>query len=333
MLRIAFDDMIGVFSAVLQSRGMSEEDAKLCASLVATASLEGVYTHGANRFPVMIKNIDEGRVDVHARCEKTGGFGALERWDGKSGVGPLNAYACMNRTIHLAKEHGIGCVALSNTTHWMRPGTYGLMAAEADCIGILWTNTIPLMPAWGSKETKVGNNPLVLAVPAKDGPILVDTAMSLFSYGKLETYIREDRPLPIEGGFDEEGKLTRDANAIMKSMRPLPIGFWKGTSLAFALDLIAASLSGGRTTRSVATLGYEHEVSQVFIAINLSAFDDRARIEEEIAQSIADLKASIPLDPAVPVRFPGEHRLKTIKENKELGIPVDDRVWEHINSL
>lgn len=333
MLRVSFEDMVETFAGILQRRGMPGEEANLCATLVAEASLEGAYTHGANRFPVMVRNIDEGRIDVLAHCERIGGFGALERWDGRCGVGNLNAHSCMKRAIALAKEHTIGCVALSNTTHWMRAGTYGLMAAQEDCIGILWTNTIPLMPAWGGKDARVGNNPLVLAIPAKDGPVLVDTAMSLFSYGKLETYIREDKPLPVEGGFDEMGNLTRSAKAIMQSKRPLPIGFWKGTSLAFALDLIASSLAGGRTTRSIATLPQESEVSQVFIAINLSAFDDRQRIEDEIAASIADLKASDPLDPNAPVRIPGENRLKSIKENRRLGIPVDEQIWDKILSL
>ncbi len=47
----------------------------------------------------------------------------LERWDGKLGPGNLNAYHCMDRAIKLAGQHGIGCVALANTNHWLRGGT------------------------------------------------------------------------------------------------------------------------------------------------------------------------------------------------------------------
>lgn len=331
-MRVKYEDMVRQFEKVLLSRGMDSSSAKLSATMIADTSLEGVYTHGANRFYSYVKNIDDKLIDVSARASLVGSFGSLERWDGKMGPGNLNAHICMRRAIELAQETTIACVALANNSHWMRPGTYGLMAAEADCIGILWTNTLPLMPAWGGKDAKVGNNPLVLAIPSKDGPVLVDAAMSQFSYGKMETYKREDRPLPFDGGFNSEGKPTRDAAAIMESKRPMPMGFWKGTSLALALDLIAAALSGGRTTHSIGTV-VEKEVSQVFIAISLKNLPDRASIEEKISASLADLKASEALDPNNPVRFPGEKRKNLREENMREGIPVDEKIWEKICSL
>lgn len=333
MIRIPFEMMKEQFKSVLLKRGMQCSDAELCSTLIAETSLDGVYTHGANRFSVLVKAIDEKVVDVQAHAMPYESFGCFERWDGQGGVGNLNAYACMKRAIALAKEHTIGCVALKNTNHWMRPGTYGLMAAEQDCIGILWTNTIPLMPSWGGLDAKVGNNPLVLAIPAQEGPILVDMAMSLFSYGKLETYAREDRPLPVAGGYDQEGQLTKDAAQILLSKRPLPIGFWKGTSLALALDLIAASLSGGRTTRSVGMMGLEKKVSQVFLAFNLAALSDRKNIEKEIQATLDDLRQSEPVDGNATVRFPGENRQKIRSENLRLGIPVDTTIWQAILAL
>ncbi|MPN40649.1 2,3-diketo-L-gulonate reductase [bioreactor metagenome] len=119
----------------------------------------------------------------------------------------------------------------------------------------------------------------------------------------------------------------------MEIRRPLPIGFWKGTSLALALDLIAAALSGGATTRRIGLEEGELEASQVFITIDLSSFPDRSQIEEEIAASLAQIKDSKREDPAVPIRFPGEKRLSLRKENLELGIPVDERIWNEICSL
>ena len=333
MVRVLYEEMKNTFESVLLGRGMQKGDAELCARLIADTSLEGVYTHGANRFPSLIRNIDKKVVDINAQMQLRGRYGALERWDGRKGVGNLNAYRATERCIALAKEHTIGCVALSNTNHWMRPGTYGLMAADADCIGMLWTNTTALMPPWQGVDAKVGNNPLVLAIPAKEGPVLVDMAMSLFSYGKLETYARENRPLPVVGGYDEDGQLTDDAEKIMQSKRPLPIGFWKGTSLALALDLIAASLSGGRTTRSVGTLEGESEVSQVFFAFNLSGFEDRDRIEAEIQASLDDLRQSETVDGSAAIRFPGENRQKIRSENLMHGIPVDTTIWQTILAL
>ena len=178
-------------------------------------------------------------------------FGALERWDGRSGPGNLNAYAAMERAMALSREHGVGCVALGNTNHWMRGGTYGWQAAEAGLIGICWTNTMPNLPPWGATEPCIGNNPLVIGVPRAKGPVVLDMAMSQFSYGALESYRKRGEALPVDGGFDADGNLTRDAGAIEASQRLLPVGYWKGSGLAVVLDAMAAMLSLGKATHQI----------------------------------------------------------------------------------
>ena len=92
----------------------------------------------------------------------------------------------MDRAVELARANGIGCVALGNTNHWLRGGSYGWQAAEAGCVGICWTNTQPNMPAWGARDRRIGNNPFVMAVPRKEGHVVVDIAMAQFSYGQME---------------------------------------------------------------------------------------------------------------------------------------------------
>ena len=117
-------------------------------------------SHGLNLFPRLIAMIRAGVVDVHARPVRVSAAGALERWDGQRGIGNLNAHASMDAAIALARVHGIGCVALANTNHWMRGGAFGWQAAEAGVIGLCWTNTLPNLPPWGDTVPRVGNNPL-----------------------------------------------------------------------------------------------------------------------------------------------------------------------------
>ncbi len=115
----------------------------------------------------------------------------------------------MDRAIELAADHGIGLVALRNANHWMRGGSYGWQAAEKGYIGICWTNSIAVMPPWGAKECRIGTNPLIVAIPST--PItMVDMSMSMFSYGMLEVNRLAGRQLPVDGGFDDEGNLTKN---------------------------------------------------------------------------------------------------------------------------
>ena len=185
------------------------------------------------------------------------------------------------RAIALSREHGIGCVAMANTNHWMRGGTYGWQAADAGVIGMCWTNTMPNVPPWGGVEPAIGNNPLVIAVPRAKGHVVLDMAMSQFSYGALESYRKRGELLPVEGGFDAEGKLTRDPGAIEQSQRLLPVGFWKGSGLAVMLDMMAAMTSLGNATHAIANDPLrETGLSQMFVAIDPEALGDAARMDE-----------------------------------------------------
>jgi len=333
MARIPFPQLYDAFHRVLAHHGLPEERAALVARLFAENQRDGVYSHGLNRFAGFVAGIRALPIDVHADPEKTGGLGAVEQWDGRMGLGQWNAHLAMGRAIALAREHGLGCVGLRNTNHWMRAGAYGLQAAEAGCIGICWTNTTPLMPPWGSAEVKIGNNPLVVAVPRRDGHLLLDMAMSQFSNGKLEVLRRQGRELPLAGGYDAAGNLTRDPGAILAARRALPIGYWKGSALAVVLDAMAALLSGGLTTHAIGRQGAERAVSQVFLALDVTALQGEGGLNQTLNALVDDLHGAAPLEAGAAVRYPGEGMLRTRGESLELGVLVDDAQWEALQVM
>lgn len=332
-MRVQYDDMVAQFVRVLEKYGITGDDARLSARMFADASRDGVHTHGLNRFPKFIASIKNGSVNVTKRAVRVGEFGSLERWDGQRGPGNLNAWLCMNRAIELAKSNTVGVVALRNTNHWMRPGNYGMLAVEHDCVGILWTNTVPNMPAWGGKDAKLGNNPMVVAVPYQDAPVVLDVAMSMFSYGKLEKYKREGVLCPVDGGFNTSGNITRDPAEILETHQVLPIGYWKGSGLSLVLDLVAATLAGGTTTRGVGELPTETSISQFFMAVALSQFPDRMELERQIGLSLQDLRTSVPMHEGRPVHYPGQGMKQVREESLEKGVFVDESVWQGVLEL
>lgn len=318
---------------MLAQIGLPEPRAALVARLFAENQRDGIYSHGLNRFSGFVTLLKTGRLDLHADPEKVGGLGAMEQWDGKMGIGLWNAHVAMGRAIELARTHGIGCVGLRNTNHWMRAGAYGLQAAEAGCIGICWANTIPLMPPWGSADVKIGNNPLVIAVPRRDGHLLLDMAMSQFSNGKLEVASRQGKELPIAGGYDRAGNLTRNPGDILASHRPLPIGHWKGSALAVMLDTVAALVSGGLSSHQIGQQTAEYAVSQVFIAINLTALAGKIGINETVNAIVENLHTATPLVAGEAVRYPGEGMLRTRQESLEKGVVVDEAQFAELRAI
>jgi 3-dehydro-L-gulonate 2-dehydrogenase len=331
MLRVPFDQLHAALLRAMQQLGLTHDRATLCARLFAETTRDGVYTHGLNRFPRFVETIRNGSIDIHAEPSKTAGIGAIERWDGHRGVGNLNAHTSMQRAIALAKQHGMGAVALANTNHWMRGGTYGWQAAEQGLFALCWTNTLANLPAWGATTPALGNNPLVLAVPRPAGHVVLDMAMSQFSYGTLAAYSKRGQPLPVDGGFDTAGNLTRDPVAIESSQRALPVGYWKGSGLSLVLDMLAAMLSGGLATHQIPRDPLrESGLSQVFLAIDPTAIANPDELTR-IAEGILDfLHHATPADPNKPIRYPGEQTLQLREENMRLGVPVDPEIWQQL---
>jgi 3-dehydro-L-gulonate 2-dehydrogenase len=334
MLRIKYEDMVKEFERVLLSRGFREKDAQDAAALFARNSLDGIYSHGLNRFARLISYVDKGEINTDAVATCTMSMGAIERWDGHRGFGPLNAKRAMDRAIELAKQYGIGMVALGNNNHWMRGGTYGWQAADQGCIGICWSNTMPNMPAWGGKDRKIGNNPIIFAVPKSDGNhVVVDCAVSQFSYGKIEEARLKGQQLPVPGGYDEEDNLTTDPAAIEKTWRVLPMGYWKGSGISVLLDLISTVLTNANSVQKIGTFDDEVGLSQIMIAIDQTKFNDTETADRIVDELIADIHSSEPVREGGKVLYPGERVINTRKDNLENGIPVIEDKWNEVLAL
>ncbi|WP_205510125.1 3-dehydro-L-gulonate 2-dehydrogenase [Longitalea arenae] len=331
-ITIPSTEMLQLFNAILIKHGFSIDKAMVCAELFTNNSIDGVYTHGVNRFPRFIEYIRKGYINVHAEPALKHQMGGVQQWDGRLGPGPLNAIHATNNAMQLARQHGIGCVALANTNHWMRGGSYGWQAAKAGFVFIGWTNTTGLMPAWGAVDSRLGNNPLVMALPYEKEAIVLDMAMSQYSFGALEQAAMKKEQLPVYGGFDANGQLTTDPGAIRESRRPLPIGYWKGAGLSLLLDILAAVLSGGLSVHEIAQQQSEMAVSQVFIAIDTNKLGNQSAIAEVVKRIITDYHQSTP-DGNKTISFPGERVLQTRQTNLIKGIPVLKGVWEKIIDL
>jgi 3-dehydro-L-gulonate 2-dehydrogenase len=333
MPTLSADALTDEFQRILAELGFAPEAATELAGIFVGNTLAGVPSHGVDRFPRFVARVRAGEVDPAARCDCRLSLGALERWSAHGGAGPLAARRAMTRATVLAETHGIGLVALAETNHWMRGGTYPAEAAERGFLAVAFTNTVALMPPWGGTTPRIGNNPLIVAIPGR--PVtLVDMAMSLYSMGALERHRRGGRRLDAEGGYDAEGRPSRDPAAIEATRRLLPAGLWKGSALAIALDMAASLLSGGLSTVAISEdRPAETDVSQVFVAVDLKRLvgdDERDRVLDRIRASV---HASEPVDPRRPVRLPGEETPERIRRGLADGVAVDDAVWAEIRAL
>lgn len=334
-MRLPFEEMKEKIKDVFMKYGMNEEKAEICARVHTESSRDGVYSHGTNRVARFIEYVQKDWVDVNADPTLEKDFGAIKVYNGNLGPGITNALYATERAMELADQYGIGLVGLHNTTHWMRGGTYGLHAANKGYVAISWTNTESCMPPWGGTEVKLGNNPFVMAAPTDKEPVMIDMAMSQYAYGKLQVTRLAGEKLPFPGGFDKDGVLTDEPGPIEESMRILPMGYWKGASFAFMLDILGAVLSDGVGAADIDQIGKGScgGASQVFIIIDPERITSKEHIYEVIEKAKEHIKSSKLDDNYKEIWYPGEDYVKNSKLNTEKGVFVDDTVWAEIESL
>ncbi|SMF56063.1 3-dehydro-L-gulonate 2-dehydrogenase [Alteromonadaceae bacterium Bs31] len=299
--------------------------AQQLAAIFTEAEFDGITTHGLKRFPRFIEEIEKNMVNTQNQPSIEFQSAGWMLINGKQGPGPLSAAFATEQAVTLAESSGIALVGLKNTNHWLRPGHYAKTAAQQGCAFISWTNTLANLKAHGSEAgsaASLGNNPLVIALPASPDPIILDTALSQFSYGKIQHYMENNEPLPVPGGYDKEGDLSTDAESIFNNLSASAIGWWKGSGLSIMLDLLAAMLSGGQSVNEISKNPGEQNVSQVFIAIKLEKLWGDA-YHDRLAELQSQMRAS-------GLHWPGQSLARNRKHHDENGISVAASTWQAV---
>jgi len=304
---------------------VSPEQAHTLATIITDAELDGVHTHGLKRLQRLLDELQAGGIQPQGQLSCTASLGSWEVWDGGAAPGPLSALSCTERSVQLAQAQGIGCVSLRNTNHWLRPGYYGKQAAAQGCALLCWSNTLPNVVPHGGRHASIGNNPLTIALPTQPLPMVLDMALSQFSYGKLQAYAERKELLPVEGGYDAEGQATRDPQTVQQQLSASAIGLWKGTGLSMALDMLAALLSGGQSTDEIGRGGEEFNISQVFIAIDLVRLYGAGQLAQRSAELLEQLQRINP-----QVRWPGQGLAQRRQQHEQHGVEIESAFWRSL---
>jgi len=201
-------------------------------------------------------------------------------------------------------------VAVRNAFHFGTAGRYARLMAEQDCVGIVMSNTRPLMPAPGGAEAITGNNPIAIALPgAGEFPVEVDMALSATAMGKIRLAAAAGQSIPADWAMAADGKPTTDPNEAIKGMLA-PAAGPKGFGLAFVIDLLCGGLSGGAIGAEVRPLygdpAEPYRCSQLFLAIYVGAFPDGAGFAKRVSEQAQHVTTSKRAPDISRVYAPGE---------------------------
>jgi LDH2 family malate/lactate/ureidoglycolate dehydrogenase len=313
---------VDVFAAV----GFAEDDARLIADALVDADLRGVRSHGVLLVPMYVDRITTGGVTRERELAIVHDAGAMLITDAGYGMGQLSSPRAMRLAIDRAARFGIGAVVVRRAHHFGSAGRWARQALSAGCLGIALSNTTPLMPAPGGADRIVGNNPLAIAVPTNDEPLVLDMALSAAALGKIRLAEAAGRPIPDGWATDPSGVPTTDAATALLGML-LPAGGHKGFGLALMIDVLTGVLGDGGWGDGVRPLyrepGRFNNCSHLFLAIDPARLGGQAAFRAR-ASALADRVRASALAPGAERTYPpGDVESETAARQQKYGVAVE----------
>lgn len=334
MPRVSAGKLLDLASKVLEAVGTPPEPARLVAKQLVEANLTGHDSHGVVRLPQYCKDRKDGQIkpDAQPTIERENATTAVV--DGQRGWGPVAAWFATDLAIRKAEQAGISAVCVRNTYHVGRVGVYPEAAAVKGYVGIAFCNVHGggRVAPWGGKEGLLGTNPIAIAVPTENSPIVVDFASSAVAEGKVRLAMFEGRKVPLGWVLDEEGEFSDDPNEAYGPGTLAPLGGdqgHKGYGLAVALDLLGGVLSGAGC--GLMTKWYGNGL--LLQVIDPANFGDPAEFRRGIQDYCRYLKSASPRDGVEEVWLPGEVEKNHRAVRAEQGVEVATEVWQQLGQL
>lgn len=242
-------------AAIFRAVDIAPGGAMRVAEALVQADCEGIASHGVMLVPMYVDRIKAGSVSRRMAGEVVVDQGTSLVIDAHDALGQLTAEQAVGLVAERAAIHGMAAVAVRNGFHFGTAGRWATMLADRGLIGIVASNTRPLMPAPGGAERLVGNNPLAIAVPGPAGapPLVLDMALSASAMGKIRLAEATGREIPAGWAADAAGRPTTDPAAAISGML-LPAAGPKGFGMAVMIDLICGGLSSGAIGEAVRPL-------------------------------------------------------------------------------
>jgi uncharacterized oxidoreductase len=342
-IRVPADGLTRMLTRVFAAAGGSDAEAAAIASNLVEANLAGHDSHGVIRTERYLFWESEGILNFGKSVETVTDAPGFALLDGGHGFGQSIGPQAVAMGIAKARENGFALIGLRNAGHLGRIGAFAEMAIVEGLVSIHFVNVANsiLVAPFGGVERRMSTAPVCIGVPNADGDFLLDFATSRVAEGKVLVARKGGKNAPPGSLIGPDGVLSSDPNllygpavaGVVDNPRAGPgaltaMGDHKGSGLALACELLAGALTGSGT----ATKGGTNRTYNGMLSIYLDPklMDDGHGWAASVAEYIADIRASMPADPAAPVMVPGDPERQRRAERLANGLPLAPDVWESL---
>ena len=322
-MRMSVEEFTDLCRQIFRQHGFNEEETDACTEEIVTAQCRGYISHGAALMPLIL----ESKKELPGPIEIVKETPILAYMIGNSNVGPVVARRAMDIAIEKAKKNQIGVVGVNNKFPFILAGYNPSRAAKQGLIGINWLAVSPRVAPWGSADPIIGTNPIGIAIPSNDGPIVLDMATS--DIPVIEVIRRKKLGLKIPEGvaISRDGTPTTDPGEALEGAL-LPFGGHKGSGLGIMVQLLGGVFVGGRAGSSI-----PGNLGMVFVAMQCDLFVPKEKFLTDVSTFIWEVRSSRVRPGFERVFLPGERGDREVLRAKHEGIEIEALTYEEFRRL
>ena len=324
---------------LLEAAGASEAEAQRVAESLLDSNLRGYESHGVMRIPYYVDQIAKKEIVPGVELTIIDQSPSKVVADGNWGFGQVQAQRLTHLLTEKARACGVAIGTLRQSSHVGRLGEYGEMCTAVGQVAIVMANThgaARRVAPPGGTAPRLGTNPLAIAVPYGDEPLVLDFSTSATAEGKVRVKKISGQQCPEGWLLDNQGQPTTDPNTLYGNPPGtiLPMGgsqTYKGFGLGLMIDIFAGAISGGRVARE--TPLNPNGNCLFMMVVDPEHFGGAHHFTEEVSQ-LCDFVRGCPRAAGVEeILLPGDPERRIMARHSDQGITLDAENWGALTKL
>ena len=327
--------LTNIIIKVLKDRGLSQTHAMISAKALINAELVGAHSHGLSRLKMYCDRIDKKLINPKPKIKVINISQSISKINADDSIGFVAADFAIKKAIKNAKRTGIGLVGVKNSGHYGLSGYYAEQATKKNLITMIFTNAPPAVAPHGASKSLFGTNPICFGAPTgAKAPFILDTSISIINRGKIRLAARHNKKIPEGVALDNKGKPTTDPRKALNGVQ-LPIAGFRGSGLAWMVDILSGVLTGGNHAGKVKDpfddFTGPQNIGHLFLTFKPNLFVNN--YNSRIKSNIRTIKKLPKMKGIKQIMYPGQNKFERFKLNSRKKINIPKNIEKDLQNL
>ena len=317
--------------------GLDSGKAEAMGRLLVLTDMMGRHTHGLAQMGAYLEQVERGLMEGAGEPEVLRDLGGTIVWDGGYRPGLWLMERALHQGFARLPEHGTVTFAIRRSHHIGCLAALAKQATDRGYLAIIASSGphTKIVAPFGGKEGLFSPNPFAIGFPTSDSPVLVDISASITTLSLTREKAAAGQSFAHPWVLDHEGRPSRDPSVVERGAQRgslMLLGGVEAGHKGFGLALMVEALTGGLAGHGRREAPTRWGANVFLQLIDPEAFAGREAFLAQMDFLAAQVHANAPVDPAMPVRLPGERAARLIAHAEAEGVPVSAAIAQSLRA-